>query len=264
MPSSRDDGARSPTRPPARGSRRSSAGWTPARPGCARRSSSARRAGGWSSSAPPSSTRSGAGSRSCGSTSWSPGSRPAAPRSEPPAQPVLVGPDEPRTQREQRDLRAAVGGRHVLQAERAAEMVELGGHDVLGDVRRRRDVRRRTPACTPSPSPISGRQSARRMRCCCSENFGATPSSPGASVTPSPLRPGSQNAIEVWPDPHQVAVDQPTAAVDPQPVDVRPVLGEAVVAQRPLAGLELELGVQPRDLRVPGQRDVGLAAGGRP
>src|SRR5215210_894753 len=69
-------------RAPAGASRRSSPGWTRARRGCARRSSSARRAAHWWSSAPVSSRPSARGSRSCGSASWSPGSRPAAPSSD--------------------------------------------------------------------------------------------------------------------------------------------------------------------------------------
>ncbi len=58
--------------------RRSSGAWTPARPACARRSTSSRRAAAWSSTAPASSTRSARDSRSCASTSSSPGSRPRA------------------------------------------------------------------------------------------------------------------------------------------------------------------------------------------
>ena len=64
---------RRPTRPPPRAWRRSSSAWTPARPGCARRSSSSARAAAWSSSAPPSSRRSARGSRSCASRSSSRG-----------------------------------------------------------------------------------------------------------------------------------------------------------------------------------------------
>ena len=59
-------------------------------------------------------------------------------------------------------------------------------------------------------------------------------------------------------DPHEVAVHEPATAVDAQAVHVGAVLREAVVAQRPLARLELELGVQPRHLRVPRERDVRL------
>ena len=58
---------------------------------------------------------------------------------------VLVGLDQPGAQREQRDLRAPVGRRHVLQPERAAEVVELGRDDVLGDPGRGARSRRRRP-----------------------------------------------------------------------------------------------------------------------
>ena len=94
---------RSPTRPPARGSRRSSAGWTRARPACARRSSSA---GG----PPPGRVlrrrarrRRRRASRSCGSTSSSPGSR-AARRRRRPAGPGAPWADRARTRRRARSI----------------------------------------------------------------------------------------------------------------------------------------------------------------
>ena len=44
----------------------------------------------------------------------------------------------------------------------------------------------------PSPSTNSGRQSARRTRCCCSEKRGVALSSPGTIVGPTPIGTGSQ------------------------------------------------------------------------
>jgi hypothetical protein len=56
------------------------------------------------------------------------------------------------------------------------------------------------------------------------------------------------------PDADHVAVAQAVAPADALPVDVGAVARKAVVADRPLARDVLELGVQARDLRVPGQR----------
>ena len=62
------------------------------------------------------------------------------------------------------------------------------------------------------------------------------------------------------PHAHEVAVVQAPAAGEPQPVDPRAVLGQPVVGDRPLARVQLELRVQPRQLGIPGDRDVGLVA----
>ena len=57
--------AHAPTSRPSAGSRRSSAGWTPVTPACARRSTSWPRGASWSSTVPPSSTPSARASTSC-------------------------------------------------------------------------------------------------------------------------------------------------------------------------------------------------------
>ena len=68
---------RAPTSRPWAGSRRSSAAWTPARPACARRSTSSARGASWSSTAPASWTPSARASRSC---AWRSSSRASDPR----------------------------------------------------------------------------------------------------------------------------------------------------------------------------------------
>ena len=88
----------------------------------------------------------GRGLRSSSSTSWSPGSRRAGRPPPEPRSAVLVGLDQAGAQREQRDLRAPVGGRHVLQPERAPEVVELGRHDLLRDPGLGRDLGVGAPA----------------------------------------------------------------------------------------------------------------------
>ena len=112
----------------------------------------------------------------------------------------------------------------------------------------------------PSPSANSGLQSARRIRCCCSEKRGVALQLGLHHRRPRAVRARLVEAHDRAADLHQVAVGEPAAAGEPQAVDPRAVLGPAVVADRPLAGAEGELGVQARGLRVPGQRDVGLEA----
>ena len=58
------------------------------------------------------------------------------------------------------------------------------------------------------------------------------------------------------PDPHDVAVAQQVRPVDPRGVDQRAVR-RAAILDRPRAADLLEQRVRPRDLRVPGQRDLG-------
>jgi hypothetical protein len=56
-------------------------------------------------------------------------------------------------------------------------------------------------------------------------------------------------------DAHHVAVVQAPAAHDALAVDERAVARQAVVDERPIPAHELELGVGPRDLRIPRQRE---------
>jgi hypothetical protein len=65
-----------------------------------------------------------------------------------------------------------------------------------------------------------------------------------------------QNARVVRPDAHDVAVAQAPACLDPLAVDERAVPRQPLVGEDPLVAEAFELGVQPRDLRVPRQRDV--------
>ena len=120
--------------------------------------------------------------------------------------------------------------------------------------------RHRMPGLTPSPSPNSGRHSTRRMRCCCSENFGVALSSPGTSVGPIGDRAGLRERDHGLPDADHVPVVEPPPARQAQPVDPGAVLRQAVVGHRPLPRPQLQLRVQPRALGVPRQRDVGLLA----
>src|SRR5262249_48082577 len=61
-------------------------------------------------------------------------------------------------------------------------------------------------------------------------------------------------------DAKAVTIAQPLATADTIAVDIGPVRGETVVDDRPFAAEGLELRVQARNLRVPADRDVHLAA----
>ena len=67
---------------------------------------------------------------------------------------------------------------------------------------------------------------------------------------------GAQNAIVRRADGDHVAVAQPPPAGHPLAADVGPVVGEAVVDERPFVAGALQRGVHARDLGVPVERDV--------
>ena len=110
----------------------------------------------------------------------------------------------------------------------------------------------------PSPSANSGLQSARRMRCCCSEKRGVARELALDHRRPRAVRSRLVEADDRAADLHQVAVGEPAPAREPQAIDPGAVLRPAVVADRPLARAEGQFRVQARGLGIPGQRDVGL------
>src|SRR3954447_15744733 len=57
-----------------------------------------------------------------------------------PGSSAIVVEDEPGAQRQQRQLAALLRARQLVQAQRAGQLIELGGHGLEGDTRRARDL----------------------------------------------------------------------------------------------------------------------------
>ena len=178
----------------------------------------------------------------------------------PDARAAVVGAHEAAAHRQQGDLGALVAVRHVLEPHRAPEVVELGDHRLERDPRRLGDLlvgRRVDALAVGEQRPAERPQDALLLL--------GEPRR-GAQLAGHERRPEAARADRLAEGedraahPQQVAVGEPPPARQPHAVDPRAVLGEPVVGDGPLAGAQLELGVQARHLGVPRDRDVRLLA----